>query len=114
MSKTTHIAITLCVYDGCPGGLEGFAEVARFPAREEARIREMATSERTQWLADFWDKDGHYDDVCLTDDAVSALIGKPVAELVSAGRQKLAQIDDEAAEWLARRHPYAFPATPSA
>lgn len=108
-TDTTHIVITLVVDDNCPGGMEGFADVGRFPASDEARIRAMSTDKRTRWIADFWCAAGTYDDVNLTDEAVSTLLGKPAAELVSIGRQRLAQFNDEAAEWLAERHPYVVP-----
>lgn len=100
---TTHIVITLCVHDDCPGGLEGFAEVGRFPETDEDRIRALAAPGETRWLADFWSDAGPYDDVFLTDEAVSELLGKPAGELVSMGRQRLAQLDDGAAGWIAER-----------
>lgn len=105
----THIVITLIVHDDCPGGMDGFAAIGRLPASDLERIKAVATSERTQWLADIWGAGGHYDDYNLTDETVSEIFRQPVAELVSRGRQKLAEINDDAANWLAKRHPFVKP-----
>lgn len=99
----THIVITLIVHDGCPGGMSGFAAIGRLPASDLERIKAAESPTPTQWIADFWSASGHYDDRYLSDETVAEIFNKPVAELVSRGRQKLAEHNDDVKTKLAER-----------
>jgi len=96
-----RVVITLMVNDQGEGGMQGFAPVAELPWSAWDGISDdrpdVADDAPYAFVADEYDGDELGESKTLTDEQASALLGKPALELVSLGRQRLAQINDEAA-----------------
>lgn len=102
--------ITLAISDQCPGGLEGFAQVSDGPLPESVFAEAVedgqsmgASGKRYSVFLDLMDENGQVDEKCISLDQAGRILGVDPATLIPLGRQRLAQIDDEAAEYLAQR-----------
>lgn len=101
-SVTTYAQITLAICDGRRGGLEGFAPLSEhLPAAVFAGAVEdgqtMGASGATYSVfVDLMDgEDRQVGEKCISLAQAGQIIGLPPEGLVSLGRQRLAQINDE-------------------
>lgn len=105
-----HAQVTLAVSDRCPGGLEGFAPLSGpLPASVFASATEdgepMGQSDKHYAVfLDLIDERGQIDEKCISIAQAAAILDLSAETLVPLGRQRLSQINDEAREYIARRH----------
>lgn len=100
-----YAQITLAISDQCLGGLEGFASLSGpLPATVFADAIEDAQSGGVHTVfLDLMEGEEQLNEKCISLGQAARILRAPVESLVPLGRQRLAQIDDEAAEYLANR-----------
>jgi len=102
-----YAQLTLAISDQCPGGLEGFAPLSgALPASvftEAVADGESMSQSGASFCVflDLMEGDEQVDEKCISLGQAARILGLPSEGLVSLGRQRLAQIDDEDAEWRA-------------
>lgn len=105
-----YAQITLAISDQCAGGLEGFAPLSgELPSSVFAAAVEdgQTMSQSGAEYSVFVDlMDGEYnqaDEKCISLTPAASILDLPSETLVSLGRQRLAQINDECAAYIAGR-----------
>lgn len=99
----THARVTLSV---CEPGFEGFASIGEITLEQYAALPEIENPQPDRpnhFIIDLMSGDEHVDDKWATDGDVEVLLGSPAPALISLGRQRLAQINDEDAEYVRNR-----------
>lgn len=106
-----YARITLAVSDQCPGGLEGFAPLSgHLPAAlfdsTIADGQDMTKSAATHcvWLDLMDGEHSRVDEKCISLTTAARILDVEPETLVPLGRQRLAQANDEAANYLRQRH----------
>lgn len=102
--KPTHAEITFVNHDP---RFDGFAQVGEMTVEDYNALPEIDDPRPDGaygFLADLKSgEDTILADKYLTDEMVEKIFGKPIAEVVSIGRQRLAQINDEDSEYIQSR-----------
>lgn len=100
-----YAQITLAISDQCEGGMEGFAPLSdRLPVQVFADAMEDGQHGGTHaFFLDLMDHTGQADEKCISQEQAARILGTPTETLIPLGRQRLAQINDEAAEYFAAR-----------
>lgn len=105
-----YAQITIAISDQCDGGLEGFAQVSDDPLPESVFAEAVedgqgmnASGKTYSVFLDLMDESGQVGEKCISIDHAGRILGADPATLVPLGRQRLAQINDEYSEYLARR-----------
>lgn len=98
MTNATHAVVTLVIRD-----MDGFAPLGKITvAQYEAAPEGPRDVDANHGLVlDLWSREGHFDDKWVSLETAAGLLGWPADTLIQRGRQILAQINDEALEWLA-------------
>lgn len=100
-----YAQITLAISDQCEGGMEGFAPLSdQLPAAvfTDAVADGQSGGVHSVFL-DLMSGDGQVDEKCISIEQAARILNLPAETLIPLGRQRLAQINDEDAEYLAAR-----------
>lgn len=107
-----YAQITLAICDDYPGGLEGFAPIStHLPASvfaaaiEDGQPMSQSGGAYSVFLDLMDEDDTQADEKCIHIDQAANILGLPSESLIPIGRQRLAQINDEAADYVAARRP---------
>ena len=104
-----YTQVTLAISDQCPGGLEGFAPLS---GPLPASVFTDATADGDSMgqshgghsiFLDLMEGGGQVDEKCISIEQAARILDLPPETLIPLGRQRLAQIDDEDAEYIAAR-----------
>lgn len=105
---TPYAQVTLAISDDCPGGLEGFSPLSeRLPASvfanaiEDGQTMNQSGGPYSVFVDLMGKGDMQVGEKCICIAQAARILGLPSEILVSLGRQRLAQINDEDAEYVA-------------
>ena len=105
-----HSQVTLAISDNCSGGLEGFAPLSGplassiFAAAFEDGEAIAQSGATHSIFVDLMDDDGNQtDEKRISLAQASQILGMPASDIIPVGRQRLAQINDEDACYVANR-----------
>lgn len=102
--------ITLAISDQCEGGLEGFAQLSeQLPvsvyaeATEDGEALDHAGAHYCAFVDLMDSEHTQTGEKCISLAQAAAILGLPVEGLISLGRQRLAQLNDEASDHIKSR-----------
>jgi hypothetical protein len=110
MSDMAYAQLTLAISDQCPGGLDGFAPLsdplpeAVFTDAVEDGLTMTQSGATHSVFVDLMEGGSQVDEKCISIEQAARILGIPPETVVPLGRQRLAQIDDEDAEYFATRN----------